>query len=64
VGLSTGDYVDWDVVAAEPGHWMHLLPLAQPLAEAQLSILVIAPGEDLGELSLGGDENFGLARVL
>lgn len=50
--LATCNLKDWDVVAAEPRHGVHLLPLAESLPESELTLLVITPGEDLRELSL------------
>ena len=52
VTLAACEGRDRDVVTAEAWYWMHLLALAEPLAQAELATFVVAPGEDLGEFAV------------
>ena len=43
VALPTSNLSDWNIVAAESWHRMHLLSLRQPLSKTQLSSLIVSP---------------------
>ena len=52
MALSTSDGVDRNVIAAESWDRMHLLALAQPLAQSKLAALIVTPREHLCKLLL------------